>query len=196
MNYKIILASNSPRRKEILSRYIENFSIMSSEYEENIDVMGNPKTEVMKAALLKGMSIVDQATEPSLIISADTVVYYETILGKPQSEEDARKMLKMLSGQWHEVFTGFAIIDSESNKSIINYEKTKVKFNILSDEMIDWYISSKEYFDKAGSYGIQGLGAILVDEISGDYFNVVGLPISKLHFILDKHFDFNILTKE
>jgi|LGVF01.1.fsa_nt_gb septum formation protein len=190
MNYRIVLASNSPRRKEMLSKFLNEFEVIASEYEENIDNCGNPKIEVMKAALLKGMNVVDKVNKPSIIIAADTIVYYENILEKPKSEEEAKIMLKTLSNKWHDVYTGFAIIDSTTNKSIINFEKTRVKFNNLSSELIDWYVATKEPMDKAGAYGIQDLGALLVEKIEGDYFNVVGFPISKIHEMLCSHFNY------
>ena len=190
MNYQIVLASHSPRRKEILSKFVENFIVLGSNYEEKIEINGIPEEEVMKAAFLKGMSVLENIDFPSLIISADTIVYKNKILGKPKTKKHAEEMLMFLSGEWHDVYTGFAIIDSESKKKVISYVKTSVKFNLLDKELLQWYIQSGEPFDKAGSYGIQDQGSLLVNQIKGDYFNIVGFPISQIHYILQKHFQY------
>ena len=192
MNYEIILASNSPRRKELLSKFIDSFSIVSSCYEEKVDPKGDPIIEVMNAAFLKGMAIKDQTGQKSIIISADTIVYKNTILGKPVSSEHAKEMLESLSDSWHEVYTGIALIDTESDKKVVSYVKTAVKFKPLDSDLINWYINTKEPLDKAGAYGIQDLGALLVEQIQGDYFNVVGFPIAHLHDLLIKHFNYKL----
>lgn len=192
MNYEIILASNSPRRKELLSKFIESFRVVSSRYEEKVDPEGDPTIEVMNAAFLKGMAIKDQLTQKSIIISADTIVYKNTILGKPASADHAKEMLESLSDSWHEVYTGIALIDSQSDRKVVSYVKTAVKFKSLDSDLIDWYISTKEPLDKAGAYGIQDLGALLVEQIQGDYFNVVGFPIAHLHDLLIKHFKYKL----
>ena len=192
MNYEIILASNSLRRKELLSKFIDSFSIVSSCYEEKVDPKGDPIIEVMNAAFLKGMAIKDQTGQKSIIISADTIVYKNTILGKPVSSENAKEMLESLSDSWHEVYTGIALIDTESDKKVVSYVKTAVKFKSLDSDLINWYINTKEPLDKAGAYGIQDLGALLVEQIQGDYFNVVGFPIAHLHDLLIKHFNYKL----
>ncbi len=192
MNYEIALASNSPRRKELLSKFIESFKVVSSRYEEQVDPIGNPMIEVMNAAFLKGMAVKDQLEHRSIIISADTIVYKKRILGKPESKEQAKEMLESLSDSWHEVYTGIALIDSENDKKVVSYVKTAVKFKSLDSDLIDWYIDTGEPLDKAGAYGIQDLGALLVEQIQGDYFNVVGFPIAHLHDLLIKHFNYKL----
>lgn len=193
MRYKIILASNSPRRKEILSKYLKNFSIVDSGYKENLDINGNPKIEVIKAAFLKGMDVENKVEKHSIIISADTIVYDNEILGKPIDNEDAFKMLKRLSGKWHNVYTGFAIIDVNSGMKIVNYEKTDVKFFDLTDEIISNYIETNNPLDKAGAYGIQDVDSTIVEKISGDYYNVMGLPVYKISEILWNKFKIKLL---
>jgi len=193
MRYEIILASNSPRRKEILSKYVKNFSAVDSGYKENLDINGNPKIEVMKAAFLKGMDVENKAKENNIIISADTIVYDDEILGKPIDNNEAFEMLKRLSGKWHNVYTGFAIIDVKSGIKIVDYEKTDVKFFDLTDEVINSYIEINKPLDKAGAYGIQDVDSLIVEKISGDYYNVMGLPIHKINEILFNKFKIKLL---
>jgi septum formation protein len=189
MNCQIILASQSPRRKELLSKWIDDLTIVKSAYHEKINPEGDPKHEVMRAALMKGLAVDWKVDRPGVILSADTIVHHQRILGKPRDEEDAFRMLSLLSGQWHSVYTGFALIEPLTGKKVVDYVRTKVKFNLLDISLIEWYIQSGEPLDKAGAYGIQNLGALLVEEIRGDYFNVVGLPVAKIHSVLKKHFD-------
>ncbi len=131
-----------------------------------------------------------------MIISADTIVVIDnTVLGKPENEIEARKMITSLSGRTHQVITGISLINLDNNKKIIDYVISNVKFKNLSEEDINDYIRTKESLDKAGAYGIQGYGALLVDEIQGDYFNIVGLPISRLSDLLKKHFNINLFME-
>ena len=124
-----------------------------------------------------------------MVISADTIVVLDnTVLGKPKDEIEARKMITSLSGRTHQVITGISLINLDNNKKIIDYVISNVKFKNLSEEDINDYIRTKESLDKAGAYGIQGYGALLVEEIQGDYFNIVGLPISRLSDLLKKIF--------
>jgi septum formation protein len=174
----------------MLSKFIGNLEIISSPYIEKIDPNGNPAIEVMRAALMKGLTVKQLCDENALIISADTIVHHQTILGKPTSPSHAFEMLTELSGTWHEVYTGFSIIDCSSDKKLVDYVKTQVKFNVLDKSLIEWYIQSGEPLDKAGAYGIQDLGAVLVEEIRGDYFNVVGFPIATVSRLLEMHFDY------
>ena len=134
---------------------------------------------------MKAQDVARRVTPGSLVIGADTIVFSQTgILGKPQSNEEAFVMLKQLSGKTHEVLTGVAIVEAFSEKSLRSHEKTEVKFRDITDEEIKAYIATGETCDKAGSYGIQGLGAIFVEKINGCYFNVVGLPVSKVWSML------------
>ena len=147
---------------------------------------------VMRLAFEKGIDIAFRQ-KSDLVISADTIVVLDnTVLGKPKDEIEARKMITSLSGRTHQVITGISLINLDNNKKIIDYVISNVKFKNLSEEDINDYIRTKESLDKAGAYGIQGYGALLVEEIQGDYFNIVGLPISKLSDLLKDHFDINL----
>ncbi|BCB04996.1 Maf family protein [Bacillus sp. KH172YL63] len=175
----LILASQSPRRKELLQQIQLSFSVISSAVEETFSPDLLPHEAVMYLARKKAKDISQHHPE-HYVIGSDTVVTKDgKILGKPESKEEAKEMLSMLSGSDHEVFTGVAIIHGDVEE--IFYEKTDVTFWELTAQEIDEYIASEEPFDKAGSYGIQGIGAKFVKSIKGDYFSVVGLPISRLN---------------
>lgn len=190
---KIILASQSPRRIEMLSSYVKELSVYVPDTEETVDENDMPETTVMKIALEKALKVADFCTEKGIIIAADTVVYLNKIMGKPKDYYDGFEMLKILSGKRHSVFTGVCIIDNENNKKVIDYEETFVEFNELSDDFIRKYLETGEYKDKAGAYGIQGYGELLVKGINGCYNNVKGLPLVKLNNLLTKHFSYNLL---
>ena len=191
----IILASASPRRKEILENTNIKFDIISSSIEELILGGESPCQMVMRLAFEKGIDIASKH-KSDLVISADTIVVLDNnILGKPKDEEEARQMISNLSGRTHQVITGISLINLENNKKIIDYVVSNVKFKKLSKDDINDYIKTKESLDKAGAYGIQGYGALLVEEIQGDYFNIVGLPISKLSDLLKIHFNINLFTE-
>ena len=191
----IILASASPRRKEILENTNIKFDIISSSIEELVLDGESPCQMVMRLAFEKGIDIASKY-KSNLVISADTIVVLDdNVLGKPKDEEEARQMISNLSGRTHQVITGISLINLENNKKIIDYVVSNVKFKKLSKDDINDYIKTKESLDKAGAYGIQGYGALLVEEIQGDYFNIVGLPISKLSDLLKIHFDINLFTE-
>lgn len=173
----IILASASPRRKEILELADLKFDVMPSDAQE-ITTKTAPNEVVMELASIKAKDIYKKSEKQSMIVGADTVVAYQgQILGKPTDEADAKRMLTMLSGQTHEVYTGVCVIEDEKIKTF--YEETKVTFYEISDEQIDHYIKTGEPMDKAGSYGIQGKAAVFIKGIEGDYYNVVGFPIAR-----------------
>ncbi|EMA6342800.1 nucleoside triphosphate pyrophosphatase [Bacillus cytotoxicus] len=175
---KLILASGSPRRKELLELANVPFEVVVSEVEETIGAYSSPADIVMALALQKA-SAVAETHEESIVLGADTIVTYDShILGKPKDAAEAKEMLQLLSGKTHEVYTGVALISKE--KTVTFYERTEVTFWELTEEEIDVYIATKEPLDKAGSYGIQGKGAIFVQQIQGDYYSVVGLPIARL----------------
>lgn len=186
---KLLLASHSPRRKELIERLRVPFEVMGSDVEENINHNQSPEEVVQSLAFQKASSVASRYPE-CYTIGADTIVVYENqILGKPKDEQDAFQMLHTLSGKRHKVLTGVSIHHHE--KHINFYEQTEVTFWELSKEEISSYIQSKEPFDKAGAYGIQGYGSLLVKEIKGDYFNVVGLPIASVYRQLKSiHFPF------
>jgi septum formation protein len=147
----------------------------------------------MSFAYQKAFEISNKVLEDSVVIGADTIVYKDEILMKPKDKNEAKKMLGKLSGESHFVYTGIAVINTNKEFKYVDYEVTKVKFRKLDSEMIDRYIDSNEPMDKAGSYGIQGLGSVLIEGIEGDYNNVVGLPIAKLDKILKKHLNISLL---
>lgn len=190
---KIILASNSPRRKEILNKVGVEFCVMGSDIEEIVREGEKPESVVMALAFEKASDIASRVDDESIIVAADTIVYKNSILGKPNDDKDAYNMLKSLSASSHEVYTGFTVLRANTNLKITEYVKTTVTFKELDDETINRYIETGEPMGKAGAYAIQGYGSTLIESITGDYFNVVGLPISRLSEVLKKNFNFAIL---
>ena len=189
---EIILASQSPRRRELLKNMGFTFSVVvsdASEDEVSSDVL--PEIYVQELALLKASAAAKKVMDrkDAVIISADTVVVNDgEILGKPCDEADAVRMIKSLAGKTHRVYTGFCVMRINDARTVCKSVMTEVTFKELSNERIKRYVKSGEYRDKAGGYGIQGLGAMLVKGISGDYFNVVGLPVSELSDVLEEEF--------
>ncbi|MGG3469259.1 Maf family protein [Neobacillus pocheonensis] len=173
----LILASSSPRRKELLETLRLSFAISSSEVDESFNPNLSPEEVVMELAERKAQAIFKENPD-AFVIGSDTVVVADNrILGKPADEAEAFSMLKTLSGKQHDVFTGVSIMSPKSSTRF--YEKTEVWFWELTDEEIRAYVKSGEPLDKAGAYGIQQLGSMLVKKIHGDYFAVVGLPVAK-----------------
>ena len=193
----VILASASPRRKELLANMGINFSVVVSDADESVaDSNVPPGIYVQQLSLLKAVSTAEKVikNKKALIISADTVVVNNNkILGKPKNEQDAFDMLSALSGKTHQVYTGFCVLRAKDAYTVCKHVCTDVTFKKLSAEQISSYIQSGEPMDKAGAYGIQGLGAMLVEKINGDYFNVVGLPVSALADILETEFEFRLI---
>lgn len=185
---KVILASASARRQELLLRLVDDFDIVVSDFDEStVPFEGDIDKYVKNVALGKAIDIRDKIKEDSIIISADTIVTQDNkILGKPKDEQDAFKMLKSLQGKSHFVYSGVVVINTKTNMTIQESLGTKVTFSNMSDEEILEYIATKEPLDKAGAYGIQGKGGIFVEQIEGCYYNVVGLPLNKLKSMLDK----------
>lgn len=187
---KIILASASPRRRELMEQAGYEFEIQISHKEEKY-ISVTPDEIVKELALLKAKDIAEQnKTKDLIVIGADTVVAHRgAILGKPKSKDDAFNMIKGFQGDKHQVYTGVAILsyDAEGMENIINHAvKTDVYVNPMTDEEIWRYIESDNVMDKAGSYGIQSGFAVHIEKIEGDYFNVVGLPISYIYEKLKK----------
>jgi septum formation protein len=178
---KLILASASPRRAEILRDAGIAFNVLSSAVDETPIPDEGPQDLVRRLALAKAELVAARAVGPAIVIAADTIVTLEgTILGKPRTSDDARQMLEKLSGRTHSVMTGVAMIrlpDAERREFI---ETTQVHFAAISRDEIGKYLSSGEPFDKAGAYAIQGLGGRFIPRIDGCYFNVVGLPLARL----------------
>ena len=191
---EIILASSSKRREDIFNRYNFDFEIIKPDIEEIVREEDSPQQLVMSLSFRKAYSVAKSHPQ-AIVIGADTVVVYKgEILSKPKDSEDAFRMLSMLSGKTHEVITGVSIINLESNNKVVDFEKTQVKFRELDKKTIDTYIATGEPFDKAGSYGIQAIGALLVEKIDGCYLNVVGMPLVKLDKLLNKYFDIGIIN--
>lgn len=182
----LILASASERRHELLKRITQDFTIIISDFdEESIVFEGDCEEYVKELAKGKAISVSNGLTKDAIIIGCDTVVFFDNkVLGKPKNREEAYKMLSDLSGKTHQVYSGLAIYDTRSDSLLLTSVKTEVKFSELTQRVIDTYIDSGEPMDKAGAYGIQGLGGIFVEEIHGCYYNVVGLPINKLSSML------------
>ncbi|MCC5877732.1 MAG: septum formation protein Maf [Candidatus Sumerlaeia bacterium] len=177
----IILASASPRRQELLNAMGVPFSCVPSGVDERNILADHPRTFALRAAYAKAMDVASAQPEETWVLAADTVVAFKMrLFGKPESDLDAIRMLRILSGQTHEVITGLALLQAGRNQSWLQPISTRVTFRALSEEEITEYVNSGEPRDKAGAYGIQGLGGGLVDTIDGDYFNVVGLPCEAL----------------
>ncbi|MHB9038805.1 MAG: Maf family protein [Armatimonadota bacterium] len=181
--HDVILASASPRREELLSLIFREFWVVPSKFDESEVPLELPPAEhVVYSSLMKARDVA-RDNPKSVVIGADTVVVADdTILGKPRDRSDAARMLGMLNGRTHQVYTGVSVIYGGEEHS--GFECTDVKFSELSDEVISRYISSGEPMDKAGAYAIQGRGAVLIESINGCYFNVVGLPVHRLSVIL------------
>lgn len=196
---KIILASGSPRRREILHAVGLDFEVAVSDADESSVKPGEDVgIYVQELAMLKASctakALRERGERDVLIVAADTVVMSEgKILGKPHDEADARAMLAALSGKTHEVLTGICVFRLRDAFSVCAAERTEVTFRMLSEELIGAYVATGEPLDKAGAYGIQGRGALLCEKINGDYFNVVGLPVSELCRILDEEFGYKTL---
>ena len=189
---ELILASASLRRKEILQNTKLNFDIQKSDIEEVILENESPEDMVVRLAYEKAFDVAKRNTD-RLVIGADTIVALDNeVLGKPKDQNEAYQMIKRLSNKTHKVITGISLINLKENKIIKDYVVSFVTFKDLSEDSIKDYINTNESLDKAGAYGIQGYGALLVKNIQGDYFNIVGLPISRLSDLLKNHFDINL----
>lgn len=189
----IILASASPRKKEILKKTGLKFKVYESDYEEKMD-LGLKPHELARFLSREKARDVARRHRNALVIAADTIVVLRgRLFGKPRNEEQAKEMLRALSGKAHSVITGFTIIDTAGKKEISRSVESKVFFKRLSADEIETYIRSGEPLDKAGAYGVQGLGAVIVKRIEGDFFNVVGLPLNALAESL-KEFGVNVLS--
>lgn len=184
---KVVLASSSPRRREILQQIGCDFTVVTSHVEEDNRLEVTPCQLVTLHAQSKALAVKAKVDSDTVVIGADTVVVFAgQIFGKPSSVQEAKQMLMTLSGKQHEVITGVAVVNCSTNEMWTDYSVTQVNFSVLSEGEIDRYIATGEPMDKAGAYGIQGRGSLFVDSINGCYFNVVGLPVFKLCGILKK----------
>jgi septum formation protein len=176
----LILASKSPRRRYLLKQAGLSFTVIPSRFDERAVELSSPENYVKLLAEAKANQVADDYPE-SWVVGADTIVMINgTLLGKPGSRSEARRMLKRLSGETHQVFTGYCICCKAVKRSFSEVIKSDVTFKNLSDAEIEWYIRTEEPFDKAGAYAIQGLGTFLVKSINGSYTNVVGLPVCEV----------------
>lgn len=188
---RFILASGSPRRKELIKKLGLNIDIIPSKYEEELDNHIFSYEKIENLAYNKALYVANEVNEPAIIIGADTVVVFEnTILTKPINKEDAFNTLKLLSNNIHTVVTSIAVIDKYKNSTNIQSVTTKVAFNNLTDEMINNYIETFKPFDKAGSYGIQELPTGFINYIEGSEENVIGLCTKALSEMLEEKKDF------
>jgi septum formation protein len=191
---KIILASASPRRREILKKAGLKFRVDAGDYKEDLSLKLAPHdlARFLSSEKAKGVAV---RHKDAVIIAADTFIQFKkNILGKPHTKAEAKRMLSMLSNKTHSVITGFTVIDTATGKKISSSVETKVTFKKLTAKEISSYVETGEPLDKAGAYAIQGLGALLVKKIDGDYLNVIGLPLSALSDILKK-FGIDLLHK-
>jgi len=184
MSTRYILASRSPRRKELLSLIVDSFEVITSDFDESRITAPDPEQLVKRLSGCKAKAVAE--AQDGLVIGADTVVVSPEgrVFGIPQDREEAKRMLSLLSGRRHQVMTGVTLIDGVYEDCFC--VKTDVFFRSIEPEEIDAYIETGEPFDKAGGYGIQGKASVFVEKVEGDYFNVVGLPVSAVYLAIKK----------
>jgi len=183
---KFVLGSSSPRRAELLRKAGISFEVVVPENIDEEQISDDPVSHVLKLSRKKAENVAKKVRD-SIILGADTIVVLDgEILGKPKDSDEAFRMLKKLSGLEHKVYTGISLVDKDKGRVLSGYQLTKVKFNQLKDKEIKDYIETGEPLDKAGAYGIQGMGNFLVEKIEGDLDNVIGLPLRKLEELLIK----------
>lgn len=192
---KIVLASASPRRKELLENIGCKFSVVISDADEsNIPKDLEPGTYVRELSLLKASQAAKYVDKNTLVIGADTVVESEgRILGKPKDKNEAFEMLKSMSGKTHYVYTGITVVDTNDMHAVSQYEKTAVTMREIPDREINYYIDNFNVLDKAGAYGIQEYASVFVSRIEGDYFNIVGLPLCRLSEMISKEYGVDLV---
>ena len=177
----LILASGSPRRRELLDLMGLTYTVETPAVDESFS--GRPSETVMEISRRKAAAVAARHSD-SIIIAADTLVFADGALGKPHTPERAKEMLRSLAGNWHHVYTGITVINTRSGRVLRNVDKTRVHLVPMTEQEIDAYVATGEPLDKAGAYGIQGMGGMFVDRIDGSYSNVVGLPMSMLRIML------------
>ena len=181
---KLLLASGSPRRAEILRAVGWSFEALATNIDETMRVGETAEDAVQRLALGKAEAAA-KLNPGALVLGADTTVVVDSqILEKPRDNGDARRMLRLLSGRWHDVLTGVALV--RNDRRAVAYERTKVRFCSMSDEEIDWYVQSGEPMDKAGAYAVQGRASLFIEEIRGDYWNIVGLPVRLVYKLVNE----------
>jgi len=186
LNERLVLASGSPRRAEILNAVGWPFEMVAANIDESRFESEAAVPYVRRLAQTKAETVAKNQRS-GLVLGADTVVLVDDeILGQPLDAEDARRMLKLLSGRWHEVLTAVALLCVGEDRSVVDHEQTRVRFAEMSVSEIDWYVATGEPMDKAGAYAVQGRAALFIEEIQGDYFNIVGLPVRLVHKLARK----------
>ncbi|MBE7011446.1 MAG: septum formation protein Maf [Ruminococcaceae bacterium] len=193
---KIILGSMSPRRRELLENAGIDFEVITADGEEIVDKSLSFAEIVRSLAVQKSRQVSDNPKCPynAVVITADTMVVCDNeIMGKPKDNNDAKRMLNMLSDNTHKVLTGYCVFDKETEKRMSGVVETEVKFRAIDEDEIDRYIATGECDDKAGAYGIQLRGSMFVEEIHGDYFNIVGLPVERICKLLKEEFSISLL---
>jgi septum formation protein len=179
---RLVLASASPRRAEILRAVGWPFEVTAA----GVDEAARGSEYVERLACEKAEAVAEGRAS-GLVLGADTVVAVGgQVLGKPADAEDARRMLRLLSGRWHDVLTGVALVRAETGEVLVSHELTRVRFASLTDDEIDWYVATNESADKAGAYAVQGRAALFIEEIEGDYWNVVGLPVRLVYKLAEE----------
>ena len=182
---KLVLASSSPRRKELLDAAGWPYEAIVAGIDESLKPDEAPAVYVQRLARSKAEAVAARL-QSGLVLGADTTVVVENqILGQPADDNDARRMLNLLKGKWHEVLTGVAVV-RVGGETTVDYETTRVRFAEMTIEEIDWYVATGEARGKAGAYGIQGAAGLFIEEIQGDYFNIVGLPIRLVYELTAK----------
>jgi len=173
---KLVLASGSPRRAEILERAGWPHEIIVAGIDETVLPNEEPAAYVQRLARSKAEAVANRLSEGVVLGADTTVVVANQILGQPVDDADARRMLRLLNAKWHDVLTGVAVV-RVGGETRVGYQTTRVRFAEMSEQEIDWYIATREPFGKAGAYGIQGKASLFIEEIEGDYLNIMGLPI-------------------
>ncbi len=182
---RLILASASPRRAEILRNVGIAFDVVATDVDESERPGETPEAHVRRLAIAKARAAALRVAAPAVVLGADTAVLVDSqVLAKPASTEDARRMLRLLSGRTHEVLTGVALLRLPENELIVEHERTQVTFGAMSETEVEAYLASGEPFDKAGGYAIQGRAGCYITRIEGCYFNVVGLPLARVYRML------------
>jgi len=190
---KLVLASSSERRIGVLGMFCRDLVVLEPSYEEVL--LSDPVETVRANAVGKALSVLDRAPERSIVIGLDTAVHVPGygVLGKPADGSDARRVLQLLSGRAHVVYTGVYAVSKPERRGAFTYVSTRVKFRELSPEAIEWYLDTGEWVGKAGGYAAQGYASVFIEWIEGDFFNVVGMPVAALHELLLDNFGFNLL---
>ena len=177
----LILASGSPRRRELLSRLGLDLQVVESEVDEAVEVPGHPETVAQELARRKAQAVADRTAGEHWFLGVDTVVVLgERILGKPKDRDEAADFLRSLSGHWHQVISGYCLIHPSTRQLFQRAVSTRVLFKHLEADEIEAYLATDEPWDKAGAYAVQGIGAFMVERLDGSYTNVVGLPMTEL----------------